>query len=102
MGLSDVAWLGCTVNFNFVAGPGTVMTDVPVFPSLVAVMMAEPVATPVTIPVVLSTVATAGGLVDPVKNRPLKAVVLAAMRAEAGGKVAPASAHFGAGKVHTH
>jgi len=101
MGLSDVAWLGCTVNFNFVAGPGTVMTDVPVFPSLVAVMMAEPVATPVTIPVVLSTVATAGVLLDHVMTRPLKALLFASMSVGLSGKVAPTWTTFVAGKILT-
>src|SRR5437870_3920584 len=90
-----------TVNFNFVAGPGTVMTDVPVFPSLVAVMMAEPVATPVTIPVVLSTVATAGVLLDHVMTRPLKALLLASMSVGLSGKVAPTWTTFVAGKILT-
>src|SRR6266702_3080567 len=46
------------------------MADVPFFPSLVAVIAAEPVATPVTTPLLL-TVATAGTLVDHVTVRPL-------------------------------
>ena len=77
------------------------MTDVPVFPSLVAVMMAEPVATPVTIPVVLSTVATAGVLLDHVMTRPLKALLLASMSVGLSGKVAPTWTTFVAGKILT-
>ncbi len=51
----------------------TVMVAEPLFPSLVAVIVAEPAATPVTKPLAL-TVATAGLLVAQVTARPLRAV----------------------------
>jgi len=51
----------------------TVMADVPLFPSLVAVIVAEPAATPVTRPVVF-TVATAVLLLLHVTTRPVKAL----------------------------
>src|SRR5438876_4772989 len=47
----------------------TVMTAVPLLPSLVAVIVAEPAATPVTKPLLL-TVATAGLLLAQVTTRP--------------------------------
>ena len=53
----------------------TVMADVPLFPSLVAVIVAEPAATPVTNPLAL-TVATAALLVAQVTTRPVRAVPL--------------------------
>jgi hypothetical protein len=54
----------------------TVMADVPLFPSLVAVIVAEPAATPVTNPLA-ETVATAALLVAHVTTRPLRAVPFA-------------------------
>jgi len=51
----------------------TVMVAEPLFPSLVAVIVAEPAATPVTKPLAL-TVATAGLLLAQVTARPLRAV----------------------------
>ena len=54
----------------------TVMADVPVCPSLVAVIVAEPVATAVTTPLA-ETVATAALLVAHVTTRPLRAVPFA-------------------------
>src|SRR2546421_709060 len=47
----------------------TVMVEVALFPSLVAVMVVEPAATPVTSPLLL-TVATAEALLDHVTTRP--------------------------------
>jgi len=54
----------------------TVMADVPLCPSLVAVIVAEPAATPVTTPLA-ETVATAALLVPHVTTRPLRAVPFA-------------------------
>src|SRR5205807_155899 len=54
----------------------TVMADVPLCPSLVAVIVAEPAATPVTNPLA-ETVATAALLVTQVTARPLRAVPFA-------------------------
>ena len=54
----------------------TVMADVPPCPSLVAVIVAEPIATPVTNPFA-ETVATAPLLVAQVTTRPLRAVLFA-------------------------
>jgi len=54
----------------------TVMADVPLCPSLVAVIVAEPAATPVTKPLA-ETVATAALLVAQVTVRPLRAVPFA-------------------------
>jgi hypothetical protein len=51
----------------------TVVADVPLFPSLVAVIVAEPAATPVTRPLVF-TVATAALLLLHVTTRPVKAL----------------------------
>src|SRR2546427_13015974 len=51
------------------AGAGTVMAAVPLFPSLVAVIVAEPGATAVTRPFA-STVATPGALVVQLIARP--------------------------------
>src|SRR2546427_11634054 len=51
------------------AGAGTVMAAVPLFPSLVAVIVADPVATAVTSPFA-STVATPGALVVQLIARP--------------------------------
>src|SRR5205823_6688859 len=53
----------------------TVMVEVALFPSLVAVMVVEPAATPVTKPVAL-TVATAGAVLAHVTTRPLSAALL--------------------------
>jgi len=54
----------------------TVMADVPLCPSLVAVIVAEPAATPVTNPLA-ETVAIAALLVAQVTARPLRAVPFA-------------------------
>src|SRR2546428_1084470 len=53
----------------------TVIADVPLCPSLVAVIVAEPATTPVTTPLT-DTVATAALLVAHVTARPLRAVPL--------------------------
>ena len=75
---TNVAVDGVTVTVLTGAGAGalTVMADVPVLPSLVAVIVAEPGATAVTTPVVL-TVATAGLLELHVITRPESVLPLA-------------------------
>src|SRR5712691_7344326 len=65
---STLADAGVTVTLATGTGV-TVTLDVPVFPSLVAVIVAEPVATPVTSPLPL-TVAMAVLLLDEVTTRP--------------------------------
>src|SRR5258708_18985381 len=67
-------------------GAGTAATDTsaaPLWPSLVALIMAPPTATPVTTPL-LSTVATAGALLAHVTTRPLRALPLASLSVEIG------------------
>src|SRR5690242_587983 len=66
----------------------TVMADVPLCPSLVAVMVAEPAATPVTNPLA-ETVATAALLVAQVTTRPLRAVPFASFGVAVNWFVAP-------------
>jgi len=63
-------------GLNVTEATGTLVTvraDVPLCPSLVAVIVAEPAATPVTWPLA-DTVATAGLLVAHVTARPVRAV----------------------------
>src|SRR5713226_1200518 len=61
-------WLNCEVPGG---GAGvTVMVALPLLPSEVAVIVAEPTATPVTRPVAASTVATAGVPLAHVTTRP--------------------------------
>src|SRR5207245_7731970 len=66
----------------------TLMTDVPFFPSLVAVIVAEPAATPVTNPLVL-TVATAVLLLTHVTVRPVRGVPFESFGVAVSGNVAP-------------
>src|SRR5882762_805524 len=66
----------------------TVTADVPLFPSLVAVIVADPAATPVTSPLAL-TVATAALLVVQVTARPLRVVPLASFGVAVNAVVAP-------------
>src|SRR5712691_5058473 len=66
----------------------TVMADVPLFPSLVAVIVAEPAATPVTTPLA-EAVATAALLVAQVTVRPLRAVPFASFGVAVNWVVAP-------------
>jgi hypothetical protein len=61
---------GATVTVATGNGAVTVMTDVPVFPSLVAVIVAGPAAIPVTNPVAV-TVAFVASDVDHVTTRPV-------------------------------
>src|SRR3989442_4279426 len=66
----------------------TVTAAVPVFPSLVAVIVAEPAATPVTNPLPL-TVAAAGLLDAQVTTRPVSAAPLASFGVAVSGRVRP-------------
>src|SRR5438445_13511665 len=66
----------------------TVMADVPLFPSLAAVIVAEPAATPLTNPLA-ETVAMAALLVAQVTTRPLRAVGSASCREAVNWVVAP-------------
>src|SRR5437773_8616427 len=66
----------------------TVMADVPLCPSLVAVIVAEPAATPVTNPLA-ETVAAAALLVAQVTTRPLRAVPFASFGVAVNWVVAP-------------
>src|SRR2546423_7836359 len=67
----------------------TVMDDVPLFPSLVAVIVAEPGVTPETSPEPL-TVATAVLLLDQETVRPESAAPFASLGVAAGGADLPA------------
>src|SRR3989440_4674378 len=64
------------------------MADVPLCPSLVAVIVAEPAATPVTNPLA-ETVAAAALLVAQVTTRPLRAVPFASFGVAVNWVVAP-------------
>jgi hypothetical protein len=65
------AGLGWVVKTSWVAGPGvTVMLAVPLLPSLIALIVADPGNTPVTRPLLL-TVATAGASLDQPIPRPV-------------------------------
>src|SRR5439155_14123189 len=66
----------------------TAVADVPLFPSLVAVIVAKPAVTPVTNPLAL-TVATAALLLAHVTTRPLRAVPFASCGAAVNWVVAP-------------
>src|SRR5436309_3536725 len=66
----------------------TLMTDVPFFPSLVAVIVAEPAATPATNPLVL-TVATAVLLLTHVTVRPVRGVPFESFGVAVNSVVAP-------------
>jgi len=72
---STLADAGVTVTLATGTGV-TVTLDVPLFPSLVAVIVAEPVTTPVTSPLPF-TVATAVLLLDQVTTRPVSAAPFA-------------------------
>src|SRR5438876_2946076 len=78
----------------------TVMADVPFFPSLVAVIVAEPAATPVTNPLVL-TVATAVLLLTHVTVRPVRGVPFESFGVAVSGNVAPTKMPATAGVIVT-
>src|SRR6266566_3102236 len=80
-----------TANRSAAAALGcTVIVAVPLFPSLVAVIVAEPPVTPVTSPVP-DTVATAKGLPAHVTARPASRLPAASFVAAANCTVAPAA-----------
>lgn len=72
----SVVLSGDTVTLATGAGGGgfTVICAVPLFPSLVAVIVAEPGATAVTVPLAASTVAIWGALESHVAGRPVNAL----------------------------
>src|SRR5260370_1123951 len=78
----------------------TVMADVPLIPSLIAVIVAEPAAMPVTTPLAL-TVATAGALLDQVTTRPLSVAPAASLVTAESCSVAPTNTLAGAGLTVT-
>src|SRR5437016_8359967 len=78
----------------------TVMADVPLCPSLVAVIVAEPAATPVTNPLA-ETVAAAALLVAQVTTRPLRAVPFASFGVAVNWVVAPTVTPAAAGLTVT-
>jgi hypothetical protein len=78
----------------------TVIDDVPLCPSLVAVMVAEPVATPVTNPLPL-TVASPASLLAHVITRPTSAFPLASLGVAVSWTVCPAATVAEAGLTLT-
>src|SRR5256885_9233554 len=78
----------------------TVMADVPLCPSLVAVIVADPAATPLTYPVP-ETAATAPLLVAQVTTRPLRAVPFASFGVAVNGAVVPTVTAAAAGLTVT-
>src|SRR5216117_2048406 len=78
----------------------TVIVAAPLFPSLVAVIVAEPAVTPVTSPVP-DTVATAKGLPAHVTARPASGLPAASFVAAANCTVAPAASVATAGVTAT-
>src|SRR3989442_15083640 len=66
----------------------TVIADVPLFPSLVAVIVADPATTPLTNPLA-QTLATAALLLAHVTTRPLRAVPFASFGVAVNWVVAP-------------
>src|SRR5439155_1349285 len=83
-----------------VAWEVTVMAEVPVLPSLVAVMVAGPAATPVTSPLPF-TVANAVALLDQDTARPGRAVPFASLGVAVSWTVLPASTLADAGVTVT-
>src|SRR6266850_1498781 len=91
--------LGATVTVA--TGTGFTFTmAVPLFPSLLAVIITAPTATPWTRPLAL-TVATAALLVDHVTTRPLSAVPLLSLRVAASCTACPAMTEAGLGETDT-
>src|SRR2546427_5797416 len=78
----------------------TVIADVPLFPSLVAVIVAEPATTPLTRPLEL-TVATDVLLLDQVTTRPASGVPLASFGVAVSCTVWPCGTLAGAGLTVT-
>src|SRR5437773_10135598 len=78
----------------------TVMEEVPVLPSLVAVIVAEPAATPVTSPLPF-TVANAMASLDQVTARPERGAPFASFGIAVSGSVLPACTLADAGVTPT-
>src|SRR5436309_4242234 len=78
----------------------TVIAAVPLFPSLVAVIVADPTATAVTRPLA-DTVATAGALLDQVTSRPVSTLPAESFVVAVSCTVAPALRLFDAGDTVT-
>src|SRR6266487_1311226 len=78
----------------------TVIADVPVLPSLVAVIVADPAPTAVTSPLA-DAVATAGALLDQVTIRPVSTVPAESLVVAVSCTVAPALRLFDAGDTVT-
>src|SRR5207247_9762829 len=76
------------------------MDEVPLLPSLVAVIVADPAATPVTSPLA-ETVATAGALLDQVTIRPVSTLPAESFVVAVSCTVAPAMRLFDAGDTVT-
>src|SRR5439155_842937 len=87
-------------NCGPLPGVVTVMADVPLTPSLVAVMVAEPTAAPVTRPLAL-TVATPVLLLCQVTARPDRAVPLASLGVAVSCTVDPACTEAAVGATLT-
>src|SRR2546423_15525955 len=81
-------------------GAVTVMADVPLFPSLVAVIVAEPAALPVTSPLPL-TRATPESLLAQVITRPDKGLPLASLGVAVSCTVCPTGTPAEAGGTPT-
>src|SRR2546425_3377395 len=96
-----VTLAGEGVTVTLATGTGvTVTTDVPLCPSLVAVIVAEPAATPVTSPLPF-TVAAAVLLLDHVTTRPVSGVPLASLGVAVSGTVEPCCTLAGDGVTVT-
>src|SRR5438876_733281 len=93
---------GATYTAGPLEGGGavTVIAAVPLFPSLVAVIVAAPAATPVTNPLVL-TVATVVLLLTHVTVRPVRGVPFESFGVAVSGNVAPTKMPATAGVIVT-
>src|SRR5439155_23915028 len=98
---STLADAGVTVTeATGTTGTTTVIAEVPVLPSLVAVIVAGPAATPVTSPLPF-TVANAVASLDQVTARPWRAVPFASLGVAVSWPVLPASTLADAGVTVT-
>ena len=90
--VTEVSVTPATARSNTVPGFGTiavnVIADEPLWPSLVAVIVAVPAATPLISPLPF-TVATAGALLAQVTTRPLSGLPLASLELAASWALAP-------------
>src|SRR5437870_6564530 len=93
-------WLGHVPAGGGGGGTVTVITAVPVTPSLVAVIVAEPVATPITSPLPF-TVATSVLLLTQVTTRPSSGLLFASRGVAVSCTVCPTGTLAGAGLTVT-